>query len=79
MVTLLPGPFQGADFDADPSAAFSEGMSAAMDYMADAGMPAPMMEMMQDFCTGAFEQHMAGKSGFIQWMHLMLLEVLSTV
>ena len=35
-------------------------MSAAMDVMADAGMPAPMMEMMQDFCSGAFEQHMAG-------------------
>ena len=28
--------------------------------LADAGMPAPMMEMMQDFCSGAFEQHMAG-------------------
>ena len=52
--------FQGADFANDPGAAFSEGMSAAMDVMADAGMPAPMMEMMQDFCSGAFEQHMAG-------------------
>ena len=52
--------FEAADFANDPGAAFSEGMSAAMDVMADAGMPAPMMEMMQDFCSGAFEQHMAG-------------------
>ena len=30
----------GADFANDPGAAFSEGMSAAMDVI-DAGMPAP--------------------------------------
>ena len=33
------GPFQAADFDADPSTAFSEGMGAVMEYMTDAGMP----------------------------------------
>ena len=32
---------------ADPGAAFSEGMSAAMDFMADAGMPPDMMANMQ--------------------------------
>ena len=48
------GPFQAADFAADPRAAFSEGMGAAMDFMADAGMPPDMMEMMQDVCTRCF-------------------------
>ena len=43
--------FKRADFANDPGAAFSEGMSAAMDFMADAGMPPDMMEMMQDFCS----------------------------
>ena len=46
-----------ADFANDPGAAFSEGR-AAMDVI-DAGMPPPMMEMMQDFCSGAFQQSAA--------------------
>ncbi len=51
--------FQGADFNADPSAAFSEGMGAAMDFMIDAGMPPDMCNMIQDICQGGFDQHMA--------------------
>ena len=38
------GPFQAADFNADPSAAFSDGMGAAMDFMSDAGMPSTSSE-----------------------------------
>jgi hypothetical protein len=53
------GPFQAADFNADPSAAFSEGMGAAMDFMSDAGMPPDMMNMIQDICQGGFDAHMA--------------------
>jgi len=53
------GPFQAADFNADPSAAFSDGMGAAMDFMADAGMPPEMMNMIQDVCQGGFDAHMA--------------------
>ena len=52
------GPFQAADFDADPSAAFSDGMGAAMDYMSDAGMPTEMMDAIQDLGTAAFDAHM---------------------
>ena len=51
--------FEGADFNADPSAAFSEGMGAAMDFMVDAGMPPDMCNMIQDICQGGFDQHMA--------------------
>ena len=54
------GPFQAADFANDPRAAFSEGMGAAMDFMADAGMPSDMMANMQDVAQGAFDAHMAG-------------------
>ena len=53
------GPFQAADFNADPSAAFSEGMGAAMDFMADAGMPPEMMNMIQEVCHGGIDAHMA--------------------
>ena len=53
------GPFQAADFAADPSAAFSEGMGAAMDFMADAGMPPDMMANIADVAQGAFDAHMA--------------------
>ena len=53
------GPFQAADFNADPSAAFSEGMGAAMDFMADAGMPPDMMANIADVAQGAFDAHMA--------------------
>ena len=42
------GPFQAADFDADPSAAFSDGMGAAMDFMSDAGMPTEMMDQRRE-------------------------------
>ena len=53
------GPFQAADFAADPSAAFSEGMGAAMDFMTDAGMPPDMMANIADVAQGAFDAHMA--------------------
>ena len=53
------GPFQAADFAADPSAAFSEGMGAAMDFMTDAGMPPDMMANIADVAHGAFDAHMA--------------------
>ena len=53
------GPFQAADFAADPSAAFSEGMGAAMDFMAGAGMPPDMMANIADVAQGAFDAHMA--------------------
>ena len=52
------GPFQAADFDADPSAAFSDGMGAAMDFMSDAGMPTEMMDAIQDLGSSAFDAHM---------------------
>ena len=53
------GPFQAADFAADPSAAFQEGMGAAMDFMTDAGMPPDMMANIADVAQGAFDAHMA--------------------
>ena len=52
------GPFQAADFDADPSAAFNDGMDAAMNFMADAGVPSDMMDAIKDIAEGGFEQHM---------------------
>ena len=36
------GPFQAADFNADPSAAFSEGMGAAMERLM---LPRPALSM----------------------------------
>ena len=53
------GPFNAADFDADPSAAFSDGMGAAMDFMSDAGMPTEMMDAIQELGSAAFDAHMS--------------------
>ena len=69
--------FQAADFANDPSAAFSEGMSAAMDVMADAGMPPHD----GNDARLLFKVHLNNiwQAAAILWMHLMLSEVLSTV
>ncbi len=53
--------FQGAEpgFADDPGAAFSEGLGAATEFMADAGMPPDMIDMISDVCQAGFDQHIA--------------------
>ena len=50
--------FDPATFEGDPSAAFSDTMSAVMDYMGECGMPTEMMSQFEDLATGCFDSYM---------------------